>query len=109
MASIPETWKLGNVGLPETREAKSKDGRHEWLVLDRVILQEPVGQIWTRDEFTTKIVMGTTAHAGVPLKYLNSNMTLNSTQVEKIVRESLLGTMGLADEALRFVRTSYNI
>ncbi|XP_076160491.1 neurotactin isoform X2 [Ptiloglossa arizonensis] len=101
MASIPETWKLGNVGLPETREAKSKDGRHEWLVLDRVILQEPVGQIWTRDEFTTKIVMGTTAHAGVPLKYLNSNMTLNSTQVEKIVRESLLGTMGLADEALR--------
>ncbi|XP_003707123.2 neurotactin [Megachile rotundata] len=101
MDSIPETWHLGNVGLPETREATSRDRRHEWLVLDGAILQEPVGQIWARDEFSVKIVMGTTAHAGAPLKYLNSNTTLNSTQVEKIVRESLLGTSGLADEALR--------
>nr|XP_003707123.1 PREDICTED: neurotactin [Megachile rotundata]XP_012149597.1 PREDICTED: neurotactin [Megachile rotundata]XP_012149598.1 PREDICTED: neurotactin [Megachile rotundata] len=101
MDSVPETWHLGNVGLPETREATSRDRRHEWLVLDGAILQEPVGQIWARDEFSVKIVMGTTAHAGAPLKYLNSNTTLNSTQVEKIVRESLLGTSGLADEALR--------
>ncbi|XP_054008821.1 neurotactin isoform X1 [Hylaeus anthracinus] len=101
MDSIPETWHLGNVGLPETREATSKDRRHEWLVLDRAILQEPVGKIWARDEFSTKIMMGSTAHAGAPLKYLNSNTTLNSTQVEKIVRESLLGTTGLADIALR--------
>ncbi|XP_043257374.1 neurotactin [Colletes gigas] len=101
MDSIPETWHLGNVGLPETREATSKDRRHEWLVLDRAILQEPVGQIWAGDDFSVKIVMGTTAHAGAPLKYLNSNTTLNSTQVEKIVRESLLGTTGLADEALK--------
>lgn len=101
MDSVPETWHLGNVGLPETREATSRDRRHEWLVLDGAILQEPVGQIWTRDEFPVKIVMGTTAHAGAPHKYLHSNTTLNSTQVEKIVRESLLGTTGLADEALR--------
>ncbi|XP_043599244.1 neurotactin isoform X1 [Bombus pyrosoma] len=101
MDSVPETWHLGNVGLPETREATTRDRRHEWLVLDRAILQEPVGQIWARDEFSVKIVMGTTAHAGVPLKYLTSNATLNSTQVEKIVKESLLGTSGLADEALR--------
>ena len=101
MDSVPETWHLENVGLPETREATSRDRRHEWLVLDGAILQEPVGQIWARDEFPVKIVMGTTAHAGAPHKYLHSNTTLNSTQVEKIVRESLLGTTGLADEALR--------
>lgn len=101
MDSVPETWHLGNIGLPEAREATIRDRRHEWLVLDRAILQEPVGQIWARDEFSVKIVMGTTAHAGAPLKYLISNITLNSTQVEKIVKESLLGTTGLADEALR--------
>lgn len=101
MDSVPDTWHLGNTGLPEAREATSKDRRHEWLVLDRAILQEPVGQIWAGDEFSVKIVMGTTAHAGAPLKYLNSNITLNSTQVEKLVRESLLGTSDLADEALK--------
>ncbi|XP_043521162.1 neurotactin [Frieseomelitta varia] len=106
MDSVPETWHLGNVGLPETREATTRDRRHEWLVLDRAILQEPVGQIWARDEFQVKIVMGTTAHAGAPLKYLTSNATLNSTQVEKIVKESLLGTSGLADEALRRYNTT---
>lgn len=109
MDSVPETWHLGNVGLPETREATTRDRRHEWLVLDRAILQEPVGQIWARDEFSVKIVMGTTAHAGVPLKYLTSNATLNSTQVEKIVKESLLGTSGLADEALRLESFIYYI
>ncbi|XP_076241406.1 neurotactin isoform X2 [Calliopsis andreniformis] len=100
MDSVPETWHLGNVGLPESREATLKNRRHEWLVLDGAILQEPVGEIWAKEELPVKIVMGTTAHAGTPLKYLNSNTTLNSTQVEKIVRESLLGTTGLADEAL---------
>ncbi|XP_076641867.1 neurotactin [Halictus rubicundus] len=101
MDSVPETWYSRNVGLPEAREATLRDRRHEWLVLDRAILQEPVGQIWTRDELSVKIVMGTTAHAGAPSKYLNSDITLNSTQVEKLVRESLLGTSGLADEALK--------
>ncbi|XP_017888103.1 neurotactin [Ceratina calcarata] len=101
MDSVPETWYVENVGLPEPREATARDKRHEWLVLDGAILQEPVGQIWARDEFAQKIVMGTTAHAGTPLKYLASNVTLNSTQVEKLVKESLLGTIGLADEALQ--------
>lgn len=103
MDSVPEVWHLGNVGLPESREATLKDRRHEWLVLDGVILREPVGEIWAKEELSVKVVMGTTAHAGAPLKYLNTNATLNSTQVEKIVRESLLGDMGLADEALRLV------
>ncbi|CAK9833456.1 Nrt [Anthophora retusa] len=99
--SVPETWLLRDVGLPEPRETTLRDRRHEWLVLDGAILQSPVGEIWAREESSVKIVMGTTAHAGAPPKYLTSNTTLNSTQVEKIVRESLLGTTGLADEALR--------
>ncbi|CAL7933439.1 unnamed protein product [Xylocopa violacea] len=102
MDSVPETWHLGNIGLPEPREATIRDRRHEWLVLDGAILQEPVGQIWARDEFSVKIVMGTTAHAGAPLKYLTSNATLNSTQVEKSVKESLLGTLGLVNETFKF-------
>ena len=108
--SVPETWHLGNVGLPETREATStaRDKRHEWLVLDGAILQEPVGRVWVKDDLPVKIVMGTAAHAGAPLKYLQSNITLNSTQVETIVRESLLGSKGLHDEALSRYNATVN-
>lgn len=102
MDAVPEIWHMGNVGLPETREAATtKDRRHEWLVLDGAILQEHIGQVLARDELPIKIVMGTTAHSGTPPRYLSPNVTLNATQVKKIVRESLLGTSGLADEALR--------
>lgn len=104
MDAVPETWYVGNMGLPEMKEAGTSymDRRHEWLVLDGTILQEHVGQILAnKDNLTVKVVMGTTAHSGTPLRYLSPNVTLNATQVENIVRESLLGTSGYADEALR--------
>ncbi|XP_046822767.1 neurotactin [Vespa crabro] len=99
--AVPETWHSSFVGLPETRETLARDRMHEWLVLDGAILQEHVGEIWVRDELPVKVVMGTTAHSGTPARYLSSDVIFNSTQIEKIIRESLLGTSGLADEALR--------
>ncbi|KAK2588802.1 hypothetical protein KPH14_001677 [Odynerus spinipes] len=105
--AVPETWHSSFVGLPETRETLARDRMHEWLVLDGAILQEHVGEIWARDELPVKVVMGTTAHSGTPARYLSSNVTFNSTQIEKIVRESLLGTSGLADEALRRYNSTF--
>lgn len=100
--AVPETWYTGNPGLPESREAGlAKNKRHEWLVLDGAILQEHVGQILARDELPMKIVIGTTAHSGTPSQYLSPNVTLNATQVENIVRDSLLGTSGIAEDTLQ--------
>lgn len=104
MDAVPETWYMGNVGLPEMKEAGPSymERRHEWLVLDGTILQEHVGQILAnKDNLNVKVVMGTTTHSGTPSRYLSPNVTLNATQVENIIRESLLGTSGYADEALR--------
>lgn len=100
MDAVPETWYTNTVGLPQTKEVQERTNRHEWLVLDGVILQEHVGQIWSGKEKLPKMVIGTTAHSGTPLEYMQSNATLNATQVEKLVRESLLGTSGLSTRAL---------
>ena len=103
MDAVPANWQNGNEELPEPREAAGTNKRHEWLVLDGSILQEHVGEIWTKPEFKVKVMIGTTAQSGTPSKYLMPNATQESTQVERIVRDSLLGTMGLAEEALRLV------
>ncbi|CAL1683272.1 unnamed protein product [Lasius platythorax] len=102
MDAVPEMWYMGNVNLPERKEVEPyKDRRHEWLVLDGTILQEHVGQILAQDKHLVKVVMGTTAHAGTPSRFLSPNITLNATQVQKNVQESLLGITGLAEEALK--------
>ncbi|XP_024940752.1 neurotactin isoform X2 [Cephus cinctus] len=100
MDAVPESWQHGTPGLPEPREYMA-NGTHEWLVLDGVILQEHVGQIWARDGLPVKLVIGTTAQSAIPARYMNPNVTLEKHQVEEVIRESLLGTIGLADEALR--------
>ncbi|EFN84654.1 Neurotactin [Harpegnathos saltator] len=97
--AVPETWYTKTVGLPETKEVNDK--RHEWLVLDGVILQEHIGQILTVENNLPKMVIGTTAHSGTPLQYLQPNVSLNASQVEKIIQESLLGTSGMVTETLK--------
>ncbi|XP_018308596.1 neurotactin [Mycetomoellerius zeteki] len=103
MDVVPATWYVGTVGLPEMKEDSSiyMKRRHEWLVLDGTIVQEHVGEILSQDNLMVKVVMGTTAHSGTPLQYLSSNVTLNATQVENLVRESLLGIRGYTYKALR--------
>ncbi|KAL6257236.1 hypothetical protein P5V15_012163 [Pogonomyrmex californicus] len=100
MDAIPNTWLPSPISLPGMNEGGNYK-KHEWLVLDGSILQEHIGRILAQENLTVKVVMGTTAHSGIPQRYLQSNATLNATQVEKNVRESLLGTAGFADEALR--------
>lgn len=101
MDAVPEIWYMNTVGLPEPKEVRERDNRHEWLVLDGAILQEHVGQIWAREDNLVKMVMGTTAHSGTPLQYMQPNVTLTASQVRKIVQESLLGTSGMVDGALQ--------
>ncbi|XP_014484924.1 PREDICTED: neurotactin [Dinoponera quadriceps] len=106
MDAVPETWYTNTVGLPGTKEVSERVNRHEWLILDGIILQEHVGQIWARENNLVKMVIGTTAHAGAPQQYMQPNVTLGASQVEKIIRESLLGTSGVAAEALKLYDTT---
>ncbi|KAI4484868.1 hypothetical protein M0802_013002 [Mischocyttarus mexicanus] len=101
IAAASGFWKTNFEGLPKQLEASERNQMQEWLVLDGAILQEHVGEILAKSEFPIKLVIGTTAHSGTPEQYLFSNVTLNSTQVEQIVHESLIGTSGLANETLR--------
>jgi len=100
MDSVPDIWYIRNVNLPETKEVEVSK-KHEWLVLDGSILQEHVGRILAQNKHLVKVVMGTTAHSGTPSQFLFEAPSLNATQVQQYVRESLLGTLGLADEALK--------
>lgn len=102
MDAVPENWYTGNVELPEPKDATSMDRKHEWLVLDGAILQQPALEIFAKDEaLPVKVIMGATAHAGIPSRFKNPNTTLESAQIEKIVRESLLGTDRLHEEAIK--------
>ena len=107
MDAVPANWHTGDFSLPEPREATS-DRRHEWLVVDGIIIQEDVRQNWLKNH-QAMIIMGTTAQVGTPLRFKGSNATETPGQIEKIVKESLLGTIGVADEALRFVNLSMKI
>lgn len=100
MDGVPDIWYIRNVNLPETKEVEVSK-RHEWLVLDGSILQEHVGRILAQNKHLVKVVMGTTAHSGTPSQFLSEAPSLNATQVQQYVRGSLLGTLGLADEALK--------
>ena len=103
MEAVPDNWQGGNLDLPEPKEAVGTNKRHQWLVLDGSILQEHVGETWKNQEIKVKVMFGTTAQAGAPAKYFAKNTTLESTQIDKIVTESLIGTMGLAQEAQRLI------
>lgn len=101
MDAVPSNWHAKDFDLPDAREATG-EGKHEWLVIDGAIVQEDVRHSWLRNR-TAMVMMGTTAQVGTPVMYKRDNVTVEAVHIERKVRESLLGTIGLADEALRFV------
>ncbi|XP_057319252.1 neurotactin [Microplitis mediator] len=100
MEAVPSNWYQHDTGLPEPREASSAEWRHEWLVNDGLIIYEDILHVLQRDGPPVLTVMGTTAHAATPQRFREPNATIDAAQVERIVRDSLLGTSGLADEAI---------
>ncbi|XP_034948731.1 neurotactin [Chelonus insularis] len=100
MDSIPGNWYHSNYELPESREASSPNKDHEWIVIDGIIVREDPLRVLQRDGPPVKVIMGTTAHSMIPDRFKDPNTTLETTQVQEIVKESLLGTYGLAEEAL---------
>lgn len=109
MDAVPPSWLGGYSDLPESKESSdehSEHVNHQWLVQDGSIIQEHIGDILKKD-LKVKVVMGTTAHAGITSKYLEPNANLEPQQVVKMVKESVVGLGGLAEEALRRYNSTF--
>ena len=99
MEAVPASWYAASAGLPEPKEASNK--KHEWLVKDDIIVQQHIGETFSqKEELPIKIVMGSTAQSGQLPATLNYNSSVDAGKITKIVSESLLGTMGHAEQAL---------
>ncbi|XP_062129566.1 neurotactin [Drosophila sulfurigaster albostrigata] len=118
-AATPDTWFNFPVDLPKQQE-QTNASRHEWLVLDGVILQQHPTESWKQATAAAatavgssqsqkpKLVMGATAHeAHTPkLRELHANWT--AEEVREYLQASQLGAMGLTDEIIkRYNATNY--
>lgn len=99
MEAVPPQWYEVSTGLPKPTEVNNK--KHEWLVKDDIIVQQHIGTIFSQKEaLPVKVVMGTTAQSGQLPKDLKYSDNVDPETIKRNVRESLLGTMNLADKAL---------
>ncbi|KAH8302828.1 hypothetical protein KR044_011043 [Drosophila immigrans] len=116
-AATPDTWFNFPVDLPKPQE-QTNASRHEWLVLDGVILQQHPNEAWKQATAAAaaagsqtqqpKLVMGATAHeAHTPkLRELHANWT--AEEVRQYLQASQLGALGLTDQIIeRYNATNY--
>ncbi|KAH8372395.1 hypothetical protein KR093_011355 [Drosophila rubida] len=109
-AATPDTWFNFPVDLPKPQE-QTNASRHEWLVLDGIILQQHPNESWKQATTAAaaagasqtqqpKLVMGATAHeAHTPrLRELHANWT--AEEVRQYLQASQLGSLGLTDEVI---------
>lgn len=102
-AATPDNWFNNQNGIPAENEVSSSE-RHEWLVLDGIILQQHPADIW-KEEKTGKprLVIGTTAHANIDEKLRETNWTAET--IRSFIQASRIGALNLTDEAIK----RYNI
>nr|CAD7394266.1 unnamed protein product [Timema cristinae] len=102
---VPGHWRYPAADLPSS----GLPTPHRWLVLDGVILRQHLSDVWEKDEgLPVKLVMGASSHSDVPDNLKTSWNDNNGAQVERYVRDSLLGSRGLADEVFRRYNHSYS-
>lgn len=101
--SVPDVWRGDSPDLPATTEEPDK--RHEWLVLDGSILTTHVLEPLTESKIP--LVIGTTAHVDASEKLLLRHTTWTPELVTKHVKDSKLGQLELAEEALRRYNATY--
>nr|CAD7576276.1 unnamed protein product [Timema californicum] len=102
---VPGHWRYPAADLPSS----GLPAPHRWLVLDGVILRQHLSDVWEKDEgLPIKLVMGASSHSDVPVNLKTSWNDISGAQVERYVRDSLLGSRGLADEVFRRYNHSYS-
>lgn len=96
--AVMDTWRKPQPDLPAKNENPHK--RHEWLVLDGMLLREYPSNVWTREEgLKVKLVLGTTAHPATSQKLLLKHKEWTTELVKKHENESFLTEKNLLEEA----------
>uniref|UniRef100_A0A182RF94 Carboxylesterase type B domain-containing protein n=1 Tax=Anopheles funestus TaxID=62324 RepID=A0A182RF94_ANOFN len=104
--AVPDVWRRTFPDLPAADE--NATARHEWLVLDGNIMQQHPADVWSADvSNNVRYVIGSTTHEAhntkLHLKYTEWTPEL----VTRHVNESIVGKLGLTEEALRRYNTTY--
>lgn len=106
MNAVPDTWRKPQPDLPSKNEIPDK--RHEWLVLDGVILREYPSEVWGQEKLLPSgLVIGTTAHAAASQKLLMKHKEWTKELVEEHEQQSFLAEKGLIEQANSFYNTTY--
>ncbi|XP_053672175.1 neurotactin [Anopheles nili] len=104
--AVPDVWRRTFPDLPAADE--NTTAQHEWLVLDGNIMQQHPADVWSADvSNTVRYVIGSTTHEAH-----NSKLHLKYTEwtpelVTRHVNESVVGQLGLTEEALRRYNATY--
>lgn len=102
ITNVPNSWKLD---LSSTLPGKDENSAnlHDWLVLDGVVLKKHPQDAWqSNEDLSSKLVIGTTAHAAFDYSkssFLNANLTVD--EIKKFVNDSKIGELGLTEDALK--------
>uniref|UniRef100_A0A182QGF7 Carboxylesterase type B domain-containing protein n=1 Tax=Anopheles farauti TaxID=69004 RepID=A0A182QGF7_9DIPT len=104
--AVPDVWRRTFPDLPAADE--NATARHEWLVLDGNILQQHPADVWSADvSNNVRYVIGSTTHEAhntkLHLKYTEWTPEL----VTQHVNDSVVGKLGLTEEALRRYNATY--
>lgn len=103
---IDDSWRPVISELPATKEVNST--KHEWLVLDGDILKE---NPWGNKSYTVPLILGTTAHSEASPELWEKVQRRSSEPLEEAiadyVRDSHLGKLGLAEEAIRLYNKTW--
>ncbi|XP_058066742.1 neurotactin [Anopheles bellator] len=108
--AVPDVWRRTFPDLPAIGELNgtSNGGGHEWLVLDGNILQQHPADVWSTDVSThVRSVFGSTTHEAHNGKLHNKYTEWTPELVTAHVNESVIGQLGLTEEALRRYNATY--
>lgn len=106
LEATPDIWRRVSPDLPAVDENSTT--RHEWLVLDGDILKVHPESVWNRELGPIKLVIGTTAHESNSDKLFFKHKEWTPELVRKHVEDSIIGKLGLADEALKRYNATYH-
>ncbi|KAG8225731.1 hypothetical protein J437_LFUL006826 [Ladona fulva] len=97
--TVPEDWKWRPVDLPVRDENSSL--LHNWLTIDGEFLTEDPLASWHRHGLHIPLVIGTTSHGEATPELRQRNDWTDLKIVEDHINQSVVGEMGLTEEALK--------
>ncbi|XP_054256975.1 neurotactin-like [Macrosteles quadrilineatus] len=104
--NVPDDWVKVDHDLPRLDE--NITSKHQWLVVDGVVIKEHPLEVWKQGNLSVKIVMGTTAHADATKALYTMRPEWTEEEVKAKVANSILGyNQSLTSEVFKRYNTSW--